>query len=170
MNLSFDDRNLHLHILDRSVGGAGGHSGNFVDDLKAFDDLSEDGIVAVEVRRATDGGVSLNLFFGERFAEALSHHVELARLPYLTLNDVELVGRGSLLGVDLVPFAGGGERTFAVEEALDKFGREAIARVLAAEHLSRFGVARVGVATLDHEVVDNAMEEKTVEEALIYQL
>ena len=50
------------HRLNGHVHAAGLHGSNLVDNIQAFDHFTENGIVTIKMRRATNGLVGLTLF------------------------------------------------------------------------------------------------------------
>ena len=167
---SFDDGHFHFHIRNRAIGRATFDSGNLIDDIKALDDLTKDRIVTIEMRRTTDGGIGINLLLCQCTAHLTSHHLESVSRPHIALNNIELARRGSLGRVHLIGLTSGSQRTFFMDKARDKFGRNGITKSTVAKHLTRFGIAGIRVTTLNHELIDNAMEQEVVIETLFYQL
>src|SRR5208337_2383048 len=76
LRYAFDAQLLDDHGRARAVHGIARHIGNFVRDILAFDDLAEDGVAIVEVRRGRNSDEKLAAIG----AGAGIGHGELARL------------------------------------------------------------------------------------------
>ena len=107
------------------------HGSDLVDNIETFCHFAEHGIVAVEMRRATNGLVSLTLTSREHLTHAAFKHIQGPLVVHLALYDIELRAAGGLLGVHLVGLAGSGQSAFLVEVVVLDFGGNGITRVKA---------------------------------------
>ena len=99
-------------------------------------------------------------------------HAQQGRIAvHLAGNDVELTARRSLLGIHVVPLAGGRQSTFLMEIlGIDKLGRDGIAHIARTQHLTLGRVLRIGVACLYHEVLDDTVKEGSLIGTVLGQL
>ena len=89
----------------------------------------------------------------------------------LTGDDVELTSRRFLLGIYIIPLAGGGQGSALVEIlGIDELGRKGITHVAPAQCLSLGRVLTLRVSRLDHEVLDDPVEQRTIVWAFLGQL
>lgn len=132
--------NIHVTRLD---------GGDFVDDVKTFEDFSEHGVVIIEMRSSTDGHISLALFGAKDLTQAVLVEIQGLLVEDLTLDDIELAAAGGFLGIDSVALTCSAKGSFLVEMILGEFSGDGIADIFAS----------VGIlAALDHELVDDTVE------------
>lgn len=143
-------------------------------DVESFNDLSEDGVLSVEV-----GSSSIALIgfaeFGCKFhlavcciVEPVLHLVEhiVAHAP--APNDVELVLGRLAVGVGFVALTCRRNASAFVEDFGETyFGRNLFSFFRLAEHLAGYSVAAERVASLNHEVWNDTVEEHAVVNAFV---
>lgn len=112
----FQQEDVHFNILERAVPGVGSQGGDSVEDIQAFDDLTEDGIFAIELRGSAQFEVFGTLVIRIPDSFAGLHILEGGQVEGSAMYDEEL-GTGGCLGrVDIIPEAGSGECTFHMDE------------------------------------------------------
>ena len=135
--------------FDRDIHSASLHSSNLIHHFKAFNDFTENSVVAIEMRGTTHGLVGLTLTSVEHLTHTAFKLIQSLVVIHLALHDIKLRSAGSLLGVHLVRLTSGTKGTFLVEMVVLDFSRNSIAWV----------ETTIGIlTTLDHEVLDDAVE------------
>ena len=155
----------------------GGYLLDTVYDIQTFDDLTKDGVLAVEMGRASNGLVGLQHLGGELDAtlrllvESLLYATEGGIAVGAPPDNVKLAGTRALVGVDTVWLAGGSySPPTVVELGQSELSLYRVVELARTQTLAWLGMPAFGVARLYHKVLDDAMEEQRVVVVLAHQL
>ena len=156
-------------IVFRAVILVGGHHLYAGDGVHSLYDVAEDGVLPIQVGRASMVFIDLPYPVGEfylsfgggihsfLYGSQLLWHIEAA------CHDEELRPAGCSFRIHLVWLACHGEGATAMKEfGKTDFGRHRMLRFARAQELSGFGMARVGVSHLYQETVDGTVYQQTV--------
>lgn len=141
-------------------------------DVETFHHFAEDGVFAVQMGGATEGGIERNLLGGESFTLGMLHLHLFNEILHLTRgessapNDIELGTTAALLWVRPVVLARCCKGSPLVVYATAEFGFKGIAGTTDTESLTCRSILGIGVAALNHESLDDPMEERPVVIAL----
>ena len=151
---SIEDFHPHRDVLQRSVRPRHLSGTNGIQYVDAFDDPTENRVLHIEVRGATQLFVSPDLFGGVgkglfgRLGDAPDHALQLLGSHIPALHDVELAAAAPALRVDLVPLTGGSQRTLDVDELRIDLSGNRVTRAAIAESRTRFRIPGIRICLL----------------------
>ena len=164
-------------IIDGTVVGVGKDLLDALHDVETLGDLAKDGVLAIEMGRATHLAVGPEHLGGDVGSAigglfyTLLDGLEVLGGVGLTPDDIELATTGATLRVHPVALASHGQgATTMVVLGGAELGHQGIVQLASAQRGAWLGMTTRGVAALDHKTLDDAMKEERVVELLVDQL
>ena len=167
-------------IVDRTVVIISEGLLDAFNDVEALGDFAEDGVLAVEMRRAAHLAVEVHELRRHRDAmvglslDFLSDGLQLGGSVGAPPDDIELTTAGATFGIGAIALASHRQGTtlMGMEQtalAVEELALDGVVGTPLAQRHARLCTAAVRVAALNHETLDDTMEEQRVVELLVRQ-